>query len=61
MLTSLIILPEWFLFLKSIATLIDVLYFFILKIINAPEAEKFNGWAAMIGFVGAEGTYALTG
>ncbi len=26
-----------------------------------PEAEKFNGWAAMIGFVIAVGTYATTG
>tara|TARA_A100001037_G_scaffold113527_1_gene103419 strand:- start:118 stop:225 length:108 start_codon:yes stop_codon:yes gene_type:complete len=26
-----------------------------------PEAEKFNGWAAMIGFVIAIGTYATTG
>ena len=26
-----------------------------------PEAEKFNGWAAMIGFVVAVGTYATTG
>ncbi len=26
-----------------------------------PEAEKFNGWAAMIGFVAAFGSYATTG
>ena len=26
-----------------------------------PEAEKFNGWAAMIGFIVAIGTYATTG
>ena len=26
-----------------------------------PEAEKFNGWAAMIGFVAAIGAYATTG
>ena len=25
------------------------------------EAEKFNGWMAMIGFVAAFGAYALTG
>ena len=26
-----------------------------------PEAEKFNGWMAMIGFVAAIGAYATTG
>ena len=26
-----------------------------------PEAEKFNGWMAMIGFVAAMGAYATTG
>jgi hypothetical protein len=26
-----------------------------------PEAEKFNGWAAMIGIVAAFGSYATTG
>ena len=26
-----------------------------------PEAEKFNGWAAMIGFVAAIGAYVTTG
>ena len=26
-----------------------------------PEAEKFNGWAAMIGFVAAVGAYITTG
>ena len=26
-----------------------------------PEAEKFNGWAAMLGFVAAIGSYAITG
>ena len=25
------------------------------------EAEKFNGWAAMIGFVAAMGAYITTG
>ncbi len=25
------------------------------------QAEKFNGWAAMIGFVAALGAYATTG
>ena len=26
-----------------------------------PEAEIFNGWAAMLGFVAAVGAYATTG
>ena len=26
-----------------------------------PEAEKFNGWMAMIGFVAAMGAYITTG
>ena len=25
-----------------------------------PEAERFNGWAAMLGFVAAVGAYALS-
>ena len=26
----------------------------------SPEAERFNGWAAMLGFVAAVGAYATT-
>ena len=26
-----------------------------------PEAERFNGWAAMLGFVAAVGAYDTTG
>jgi len=26
-----------------------------------PDAEKFNGWAAMLGFVAAVGAYVTTG
>ena len=26
-----------------------------------PEAERFNGWAAMLGFVAAIGAYTFTG
>ena len=26
-----------------------------------PEAERFNGWAAMLGFEAAVGAYATTG
>ena len=38
-------------------TLLKVYRFFLMT----PEAEKFNGWAAMIGFVAAFGAYATTG
>ena len=29
--------------------------------IMTPEAERFNGWAAMLGFVAAIGAYATPG
>ena len=29
--------------------------------LRTPEAERFNGWAAMLGFVAAVGAYATTG
>ena len=29
--------------------------------LTTPEAERFNGWAAMLGFVAAVGAYATTG
>ena len=33
----------------------------LLFIIRTPEAERFNGWAAMLGFVAAVGAYVTTG
>ncbi len=33
----------------------------IKKLIMTPEAERFNGWAAMLGFVAAVGAYVTTG
>ena len=33
----------------------------ILFFIMTPEAERFNGWAAMLGFVAAVGAYVTTG
>ena len=30
-------------------------------LIMTPEAERFNGWAAMLGFVAAVGAYVPTG
>ena len=35
--------------------------FRIIYLTMTPEAEKFNGWAAMLGFVAAFGAYATTG
>jgi len=32
-----------------------------LNLIMTPEAERFNGWAAMLGFVAAVGAYVTTG
>ena len=39
------------------AVTIIYIYFFIMT----PEAERFNGWAAMLGFVAAIGAYVTTG
>ena len=33
----------------------------LLNLIMTPEAERFNGWAAMLGFVAAVGAYVTTG
>ena len=38
-------------------TIIYIHYLFIMT----PEAERFNGWAAMLGFVAAVGAYVTTG
>ena len=43
-------------FIKPV-TIIHIPYFFIMT----PEAERFNGWAAMLGFVAAVGAYVTTG
>ena len=40
---------------------IRVILFNIQIIIMTPEAERFNGWAAMLGFVAAVGAYVTTG
>ena len=41
----------------------DPLHYFTHSIfcLMTPEAEKFNGWAAMLGFVAAFGAYATPG
>ena len=33
----------------------------IIKIKMTPEAERFNGWAAMLGFFAAVGAFVTTG
>ena len=38
-------------------TIVHKYTFFIMT----PEAERFNGWAAMLGFVAAVGAYVTTG
>ena len=39
-----------------------MLYLFTINTnIMTPEAERFNGWAAMLGFVAAVGAYVTTG
>ena len=48
----------FFTFVNNSFTLFNIKSFFV---IMTPEAEKFNGWAAMLGFVAAFGAYATTG
>ena len=38
-----------------------MVYIIIHFLIMTPEAERFNGWAAMLGFVAAVGAYVTTG
>ena len=39
-----------------------VIFIYIINfLIMTPEAERFNGWAAMLGFVAAVGAYVTTG
>ena len=44
-------------FIKPVTIIYIVTLFFIMT----PEAERFNGWAAMLGFVAAVGAYVTTG
>ena len=54
-------------FLKKIISLYKASYFllqyftYLTIFIMTPEAERFNGWAAMLGFVAAVGAYVTTG
>ena len=40
---------------------IAVIFLYVILFVVTPEAEKFNGWMAMLGFVAALGAYATTG
>ena len=40
---------------------VTIIYINLLLLIMTPEAERFNGWAAMLGFVAAVGAYVTTG
>ena len=45
-------------------TLLNKYVIFVNKLLlkkMTPEAERFNGWAAMLGFVAAVGAYVTTG
>ena len=44
-------------------TLLNNYVIFVYKLHKqmTPEAERFNGWAAMLGFVAAVGAYVTTG
>ena len=52
------------LFQKYFTKLHNICYTYLHKLFNfimTPEAERFNGWAAMLGFVAAVGAYVTTG
>ena len=40
---------------------VTIIYINSFSFIMTPEAERFNGWAAMLGFVAAVGAYVTTG
>ena len=47
--------------LQSFTIPVTIIHINSLLIIMTPEAERFNGWAAMLGFVAAVGAYVTTG
>ena len=57
--TSLIIPYSDYFFTKLNIYVIFVYIIYFNKM--TPEAERFNGWAAMLGFVAAVGAYVTTG
>jgi len=47
--------------LQSFIFTVTIIHIINLLFIMTPEAERFNGWAAMLGFVAAVGAYVTTG
>ena len=47
--------------LQSFTFAVTIIYITNSIFIMTPEAERFNGWAAMLGFVAAVGAYVTTG
>ena len=47
--------------LQSFTFTVTIIYITNSIFIMTPEAERFNGWAAMLGFVAAVGAYVTTG
>ena len=47
--------------LRNLTLDVTFVYINLSEIPMTPEAEKFNGWAAMLGFIAAFGAYATTG
>ena len=47
--------------LQSFIKPVTIVYINSSLFIMTPEAERFNGWAAMLGFVAAVGAYVTTG
>ena len=47
--------------LQSFTLPVTIIYIINYFFIMTPEAERFNGWAAMLGFVAAVGAYVTTG
>ena len=57
MLENCFLLLNTFTLINICVILIYIIYFLQMT----PEAERFNGWAAMLGFVAAVGAYVTTG
>ena len=47
--------------LQSFIIPVTIIHIQFKLLIMTPEAERFNGWAAMLGFVAAVGAYVTTG
>ena len=57
-LKQILIQTKFFTLINIYVILLYITYFFKNM---TPEAERFNGWAAMLGFVAAVGAYVTTG